>query len=474
MSPSRSRAAAPTRCRSAVGWGIAGTGLLLCGLAGCAPDGQPDGVILVSIDTLRADHLGAYGSTEGLTPNLDRFAAESIVFDDAYAQSNETLYSHASMFSSRYPSEIDALDSAFRLPAATPTLASVFSDAGWSTAAFVAGGHLSAAFGLGLGFAVYDDSASWGSLRDTGAHALRWLDQRDDRPFFLFIHGYDPHDRYLKPPPFGYLHADPRYEGLAGELIRVAGATSGVVQGHVVTSPDALGDVALLHPRFGGTAIADVDPAAQAVSEADVKQIAGAYAGAVAWADASFGLLMAGLDARGLLDHTVVIVVSDHGEELGEYGSFNHRFTLSDATLHVPLMVHLPRGAPRGTGRHVAGITELVDVAPTIWALAGVHPPTGMRGHALLSGPQNPRTSSPRAAAYSEGAMRLLSVRNATARLTASGLSVENPMTAGLLAVAPVDGAALSLTGDAAQQQALRTKLVDRIGALQLARRTRK
>ena len=467
MKPARRRAAAKPHSRSAARWMVALAGLAV--LNGCAKDEHPNGVILVSIDTLRADHLGAYGSTQGLTPNLDRFAAESIVFDAAYAQSNETLYSHASMFSSRYPSEIDALDSAFRLPAATPTLASVFSDAGWSTAAFVAGGHLSAAFGLGLGFAEYDDSASWGSLRDTSAHALRWLDQRDDRPFFLFIHGYDPHDRYLKPPPFGFLHADPRYTGLAGDLIREAGATSGVVQGHVTTSPDALGDVSLLHPRFGGTAIADVDPAAQAVSAADVVQIAGAYAGAVAWADASFGLLIAGLDARGLLDRTVIIVVSDHGEELGEYGSFNHRFTLSDATLHVPLMVHMPRGAPSGTGRHVAGITELIDVAPTVWALAGVHPPSGMRGQALLSSLQNPRRS-----AYSEGAMRLLSVRSATARLTASGLSVGNPMAAGLLAVAPVDGVSLTLTGADDQQQELRSALVDRLGALQIVQRARK
>lgn len=442
--------------------------LTLC--AACAPDRGLDGVIVVSLDTLRADRLGAYGSTRGLTPALDRFAAESVVFDRAYAQANETLYSHASLFTARYPSEIDVLDGAFRLPAATPTLASVFADAGWSTAAVVAGGHLSAAFGLGLGFDSYDDATSWGSLRDTGSRALRWLDQRDDRPFFLFVHGYDTHDRYLKPPPFGYLHADPAYGGVAGALIRAPGATSAVVHGHATSSPDAVGDLALLHPRFGAEPVTGVEPDAPPLTDADVAQVSGAYDGAVAWADASFGVFIAGLDARGLLDRTAVVVLSDHGEELGESGSFNHRFTLSDAAVHVPLMVRLPGG--RGGGTHVTGLTELVDVAPTLWGLAGVQAPAGVRGQARLDG--DAHASGERRVAYSEGGLRLLSARDDAGRLTACGLSAENPMAADLLEVAPVDGVSLRYTGAGEPAATLRAALVERLRDPALVRRVRR
>lgn len=436
-------------------------------LPACDQQAASGSVILVCLDTLRADHLGAYGSAAGLTPNLDRFSSQAVVFEQVWAQANETLYSHASLFTSRYPSELDVLDLSFRLPATTPTLASVFRDAGWSTAAFVAGGHLSAGFGLSSGFEVYDDSESWGSLRDTGARALRWLDAGDEAPFFLFVHGYDTHDRYLKPPPFGYLHADPAHPGLATALLREPGATSGVVEQHAASSQDALSFYADVLPRVGALPITALDPTARPLSDADVAQVRGAYAGSVAWADASFGLLLAGLEARGLLDTTTLVVLSDHGEDLGEHGTFNHRFGLSDETLQVPLMVRLPGGI--GGGQRVPGPRELIDVAPTAWALAGLHGPAGVRGRDLLgeAGPEaDPGADPARDVAFSQGALRLLSVRSADARLVASGLAADNPWTGSLLAAAPVDGVSLALTGPADQAATLQAALVARLAAL--------
>ena len=432
-------------------------------LAACGRTAPPPGVILVSLDTLRADHLGAYGSTAGLTPNLDRFAAESILFEQAWAQANETRYSHASLFTSRYPSELDLLDGDFRIPESVPTLASVFQDAGWATAAFVAGGHLSRGFGLSGGFQDYEDAEDWGSLRDTGARALRWLDGHDGGPSFLFVHGYDTHDRYLKPPPFGYLHADPDYEGLASRLAREPGATSRVLSGAAISSMNAVSDYAGIDPRLGARPVDEIDPEALRLDATDVGELVGIYAGSVAWADASFGLLMAGLDARGLLERTTIVLLSDHGEDLGEHGSFNHRFGLSDETVQVPLMVRLPGG--RKGGRRVAALIELVDVAPTLWEIAGLHPPAGVRGHSLaplISG----ESEEGRAHAFSVGELRLLSVRGPSARLTASGISVDNPWAAPLIAASPIGGPSLELIGLPDQAEELRGALVDHLRGL--------
>lgn len=447
--------------RMSVGW-------MLWSAAGCGAEDRLDGIVVVSLDTLRADRLGAYGSDRGLTPNLDRFASEAVIFDLAFAQANETLFSHASLFTSRYPSELDRLDAAFRLPNATPTLASLFAGAGWATGAFVAGGHLSSAFGLGVGFSTYDDRESWGSLRDTGRHALDWLDARGDEPFFAFIHGYDTHDRYLKPPPFGYLVADAAYSGPAAALVRTPGATSRVVAGFASADPDGLHLLSLIHPRFeAGRAIAAIDPAAVPLDEADLAHVAGVYDGSVAWADAAFGLLMAGLESRDLLDRVAIVVVSDHGEELGEEeGCFNHRFSLSDATLRVPLLVRLPGG--RGGGRRATGLAELTDVAPTLWELAGIAAPNGAAGRSLVPVLRGAAATG-RDFAFSEGALRLLSVRSADARLVAEGLSIDNPLAPGLLAAAPLDGVSLSLAGPESEADRLRGALVAQLGALELA-----
>ncbi len=451
---------------------------LLIAAAASACDGgrartdAPSGVILVSLDTLRADRLGAYGSTRGLTPNLDRFAAEAVVIEEAYAQANETLPSHASLFTSRYPDELGVLDGALDGVAGpgfvprgdAPTLAAAFHAAGWQTAAFVAGGHLSRAFGLDAGFGTYDDTAAWGSLRDTGPRALAWLDARaapstgDAAPFLLFVHAYDTHDRYLKPPPFGYSVADAAYTGPGAAAGRVPGGSTRVVGRYLASSVEAVGRGAALRSRFDpDDGLLATDPGARPLADADIAHLAALYDGATAWVDACFGLFMAGLEARGLLEDVVIVVLSDHGEELGEHGAFEHRTRLSDETLHVPLMVRLPGGAHGGT--RVGGLTALLDVAPTVLDLAGVSTPAGARGTSLKPALFGAARSA-RPAVFSEGQLRLLSARGPGARLTADGMSTDNPRGPELLAVAPVDGVSLTLTGDPAEADALRAALV--------------
>lgn len=410
----------------------------------CAP--SPGGILLVSFDTLRADRLGVYGSEASLTPNLDRFAAESVSFDRAFAQSNETLFSHAALFTSRYPSRLSTLDANFRLPVGTVTLASALQGAGWDTAALVAGGHLSAGFGLDVGFSSYDDGSSWGSLRETGALALRWLDTRtSDAPFFLFVHTYDNHDRYLRPSPFGYAFAAPRAETLGARIGREVGGTTHVGGGAYVEDPARMELLSLSAPRFeGGRRLAEVEPAAELLSPDDVAHIGGLYDGSVAWADACFGRFMVSLDARGLLDDITVVVLADHGEMLGEKGQFGHRGSLDDEVTRVPLMVRPPGGA---AGRRVTGLVGLVDVAPTLLEIAGV--PAAIYGDGRSFAPTLRGEAQPlRDTVVSEGGLRLLSARGYSARLTVEGASVENPWFPALLRVAPLDGVTLRMTGD--------------------------
>jgi arylsulfatase A-like enzyme len=434
---------------------------LLSFLIGCGASEVPTGVIVVSLDTLRADRLGAWGNDRGLTPNLDRFAAESVVFDQAFAQANETLYSHASLFTSRYPSDLGTLGRSFRFPAEVPTLAGTFRAAGWDTAAFVAGGHLSAVFGLDRGFATYDDTASFGSLRETGAAALHWLDRPRTAPFFLLVHGYDTHDRFLKPTPFGYAFADPDARTTGATLARTTGATSDIVGGYATRRSEQVWLLSVSRPRFErGRDIRALDPEARPVSPEDFAHIADVYDGSVAWADACFGLLMAGLQTRGLLDEVAIVVLSDHGEELGEAGVVNHHFSMSDATTHVPLMVRLPGG--RGGGRRLDGLVELVDVAPTLVAMAGLPALEGAAGRDLSPALRaEPWTG--REFALSEGELRLLTARGRSARLTAEGLRLENPFAAALLAVAPLDGVSLRLEGEQSEAAALRRSLVEHL-----------
>lgn len=425
---------------------------------GCASAITPPMVVMVSLDTVRADRLGAYGSTKGLTPNLDRFASEGVTFDDVYAQANETRYSHASLFTSRYPSELGTLDDDFSIPKTIPTLAGVLSAYGWQTAGFVGGGHLAASYRVNAGFDVWDDAAEWGSLHDTIPRALHWLDtQASDQPTFLFVHGYDAHDRYLKPTPFGYALTTREQSDVANRAIRVPGLTSMITAGRLPARQEDVEALALAYPRFQPALIAGIAHDIDVLTDADSAAIAGVYDGAVAYADAAFGVLMAGLDERGLLENAWVIVLSDHGESLGDDGSFHHRFTLNDDTLHVPLLIR-PRGGGDG-GRHVAGLAELNDVLPTVLDLVGETKPAKIRGRSLAGSLAHPEGST-RLAAFSESALRMVSARGMDTRVTATGLGEDNPAIADLIAATPINGVTLVATGAPEGAAALKDALV--------------
>lgn len=424
---------------------------------GCAPRGQPKAwsgpppIILVSIDTFRADRLGVYGNPDGLTPNLDTFAAEAVVFDDAYSQAALTAPSHGSIFTSRYPAEQTTMDNLTLLDPSRPTLAEMLDVYGYETAGFVSGGDLSPYRHLNRGFRTYEPVVDFGSLYHTTPKALAWLDGvKEQEPFFLFVHGYDTHASYLKPTPYGYLYTDADFHGPGKAAVRTA--TERLIDGGLYPNANRLLDfeVELLRPRdpANDDLIHEALLAGEAriaVSDEDIAHVRAVYDGAVSYADAMFGTFMAGLEARDLLDHAVIIVMSDHGEQLGERGIFGHSTGIEDEETHTVLMVRMPAG--EGGGRHVTGLVEMLDIVPTVADIIGATPPAGISGRSLYPALRGePFTPRPYTHAQGSQLARMVSVRGVQGRLTWTGLSVSSPEFAEVVEAARIDGPGFRVT----------------------------
>jgi arylsulfatase len=324
-------------------------------------------IVLITVDTLRADHLGSYGAPPGTTPALDALGAESIVFERAYAPASCTLPSIAALMTSRYPEELGIESNMSALPPST-TLAAWLQERGWRTGAVVSNLVLRRSSGVDAGFARFDDrmrqrervrEAPERTAVNTTRAALVLLGEllaADRAPVFLWVHYQDPHGPYTPPPGYRrrFLRAEQRAPDGGRELPLAAG----------VSGVGAL-------------------PLYQAIQDRrDVAFYRAGYRGEVAYTDAAIAELQRGLDRRGLREQAVVVVTSDHGEGLGEQDYwFAHGERLHEALVRVPLLVHVP-GKPPGRRRDVA---SLLDLFPTLAALAGGAAPTGLRGRGLLA-----------------------------------------------------------------------------------------
>ena len=317
-----------------------------------SPSQHPN-IILITLDTTRADRMGFLGSKRGLTPHLDAMAKQGVVFSRAYSHVPLTTASHTTILTGTYPQFNHVNDFGVPLSAHLPYLPDLLHQRGYHTGAFVASLVLDpldgTAPGFDRGFDLYDAGFH---LRRRGAdryktverradvvveHALRWLSQVPNGPFFLWVHLYDAHDPYDPPAPY--------------------------------------------KQRF----------AAQP------------YDGEIAYADACVGKLLDALRQHGLYDETMIAVMADHGESLGAHGESTHGVFLYDETLHVPLLIKLPLN--RWAGRRSETRAGLVDVAPTLLAAAGLTPPPEMQGQSLLEFVQAPDTksaASPDRPAYAE------------------------------------------------------------------------
>ena len=316
---------------------------------------QYPNIVLITLDTTRADRMGFLGSKRKLTPNLDAMAQQGVVFTRAYSHVPLTTASHTTILTGTYPQFNHVNDFGVPLSSRLPYLPEILHQRGYQTGAFVASLVLDpldgTAPGFDRGFDVYDAGFH---LRRHGAdryqtverraevvveHALGWLSKVPNKPFFLWVHLYDAHDPYDPPSPY--------------------------------------------KERF----------AAQP------------YDGEIAYADACLGKLLEALRQHGLYDETMIAVMADHGDSLGAHGESTHGVFLYDETLHVPLLIKLPLN--RGAGRRIEARAGLVDVAPTVLAAAGLTPPSQMQGQSLLAlvkaAPDaNAEGSSPDRPAYAE------------------------------------------------------------------------
>jgi arylsulfatase A-like enzyme/Tfp pilus assembly protein PilF len=289
-------------------------------------------IILITLDTTRADRMGFLGCQRGLTPNLDALAHQSLVFGNTYAHVPLTTPSHATILTGTYPQFNHLSDLGTRIANDLPYLPDILHRHHYTTAAFVGSQVLdpgsAAAQGFDRGFDTYDagfhsrrpGEARYASEERRAAtvvnHVLRWLNQHPAKPVFLWVHLYDPHDPYDPPEPF------------------------------------------------------------------KTKYAAVPYDGEIAYVDSALGSLFSALKLRGLYDSSVIAVVADHGEALGEHGEESHGFFLYDETVHVPLLIKLPAGRVR-PGR-VNRRVGLVDVSPTLLKAVGVDAPSSMQGSSLL------------------------------------------------------------------------------------------
>jgi len=334
-------------------WAVTACSLLAAlACAPTAPEG-PCNVILVCWDTVRSDHLGAYGYDEHpTTPFLDRLAERSIVFSRAYAPASWTKPSVPSYFTGTYPCQHGVYEGSARgevgavtdvLPEEATTLAEVFAQNGYQTAAFVKNAQLRLGNGFEQGFELYQDEA--GDAREIRWRAVDWLDGVDpDRPFFLYLHCLDAHWPYRVPAEYAGMFAP--YD----EVRRFHGADSSL--------RDAIND------------------GQEAFTDEDRQALLSLYDGSLRYLDDQLAQLVEALQLRGLEERTIVCLISDHGEEFGEHGVVGHGNGLWENLLRVPWILHVPGEA----ARRVDTAVSLVDLSPTLLRAAGLPGPRAVEG----------------------------------------------------------------------------------------------
>ncbi len=330
------------------------TGAALLAAAGYAvhPDAGPtlgaeagiENVLIVTLDTTRADRIGCYGYEKASTPNLDAMAERGVLAENCITVAPITLPSHASILTGLYPFHHGARNNGtHRLPEEVPTLAETLSSAGFATGAVTSAFVLDSRFGLDQGFDTYDDDLANAEeaplfmfretkALDTAKRANRWLEERGDERWFLWMHLFDPHANYEPPEPFASRCEDP-------------------------------------------------------------------YDGEIAYADAGIGEVLETLRKRGELDKTLVIVTADHGESLGEHGESTHSIFLHDATTRVPLILMHPSLVQ---GKRIEEVVSSVDIVPTVLELLDVGQPAPVDGRSVARAAVLPDEVPERVPSYSE------------------------------------------------------------------------
>lgn len=306
----------------------------------------PPNILVISLDTLRADRLGCYGYSHDTSPNLDRLAKESFVFEECIAPSSWTLPSHATLFTGLPPALHGAyVFSAPVLRKSHTTLSEVARDAGYATVAFTEGAYVGGPLGFYQGFDLYSNGrqagpSPRGDAKTTFGIAGDWLERNSDRPFMMFLHTYQIHWPHLPPEPYAN-----KFTSSPVDPVQFF---------HEIRENDFNGNSFLVITK---------DPGKRQI-------VNDLYDAGIAYTDALLGELFAHMEKLGLMENTLVVVLSDHGEGFWEHGLASHGTTLYREVLHVPLIVRLPGQNPR-SGR-IPNLVTLADVFPTVLEWMGV------------------------------------------------------------------------------------------------------
>lgn len=325
--------------------GIAGGTWMAGSVRASSAPADPPNVVLITISSLRADHVSCLGYRRHTTPHFDAFAARGVLFRNAFAASSWTMPAHGSLFTSLYPSEHGATHIDRQLGEGGKTLAERLAAGGYFCAGFCCNPRLTRGKGFARGFHLYDDRSvpllleglqfdaagpvAMESHRTNDLvndAALAWLQKNTHRPFFLFVHLYDNHWDYLPPEPYRSLY-DPNYAG-----------------------------------TLDGTRIAREPLYSNRPNDRDVRHMIALYDGEVRQTDADLGELLDVLQRRGVCGNSILVVMGDHGDQFYEHGNTSHH-GLYDELIHIPLAVSIP-GLPGGRG--IEALVGQMDLLPTI------------------------------------------------------------------------------------------------------------
>lgn len=340
----------------------------------------PYNVILISVDTLRPDHLGCYGYERDTSPNINRLAREGVLFENVISTTSWTLPAHMALFTSLYDTVHQVTRDWLKLDDFRITLAEKLKGSGLVTAGFYTCPYLHSVYGFNQGFDTYEGCMEYDALVDklknpaqrlgksksiqlafeieTRSHreqtslllrerALQWLEKNRNKDFFLFLHFFDTHYDFLPPKPFCDRFKDPRYKGN-------------------------------LNPRnfFFNT---DIHPN---MPEEDLKFLISQYDGEIGWVDFNIGLILERLREYQIYEKTCIVFTSDHGEEFFEHMDKGHRKTLYDEVLKIPLIFSFPGKIP--TGKRVSSQVRIIDIFPTIMDLLDLETPRECLGKSLV------------------------------------------------------------------------------------------
>jgi len=308
---------------------------VLCGFlffSACCSSRDSSNVIIIVVDTLRADHLGCYGYSRDTTPHIDSLAKESIIFHNTYSSSTWTTPSVASLFTSQYPAVLGYRVYPIELDASFLTLAEIFKQNSYATGGIISNIFLTAKLGFGQGFDTYDEEASWGlegiSSPSVTDKAIAFLEDNKGEKFFLYLHYNDPHYNYHLHENYDYY---PQYKG----------------------------------PLFSGQSIQSLREALPQFSADDIEYLNALYDSEISYTDEYIGKLIRTLKDMGLYDDTLILLTADHGEEFAERVDpwIGHVIKVYQEVIKVPLLIKMPgHSAPKKVDDEVG----LIDLVPTL------------------------------------------------------------------------------------------------------------